>query len=61
MASYNNESTTEQRLTDLAIISMERDISAQLSSDLVVNEFSAKENNCHDSVDSAHRLNPYNL
>ena len=37
--------TTEQRLTDLAIISMERDISAQLSSDLVVNEFAAKENN----------------
>ena len=42
---YLRSSMSEQRLTDLAVLSIERELSQNLSLDKVVDEFSAKDNN----------------
>ena len=42
---YLRSSMSEQRLTDLAVLSIERELSQNLSLDKVVDEFSAKHNN----------------
>ena len=42
---YLRSSMTEQRLTDLAILSIEREVSKQISLDNVIDEFAAKDKN----------------